>query len=81
MNTGGLDPQAIGLWQQLERLTRAMRAAQRDYFKNRTQSSLLESKGLERKVDDLLIRMSYLAPAEPPAEDGTLPLDFGNPAA
>lgn len=81
MNTGGLDPKVIEAWQQLEQLTRQMRQAQRDYFKNRTQSSLVESKGLERQVDDLLIRLSYLAPEAPVVEDGTLPMDFGNPAA
>jgi hypothetical protein len=37
--------------EELARLVTDMRAAQKRYFKDRSQSALLESKQLERKVD------------------------------
>lgn len=35
-------------------LVKAMREAQKDYFKNRTQSGLVRAKNLERQVDTQL---------------------------
>ena len=39
---------------QFEQLVRDMRAAQREYFRYRTQDALRRSKELEQKVDDWL---------------------------
>ena len=44
--------------EQFFRLTERMRAKQKEYFKTRSQSSLRESKELERQVDEEIQRVN-----------------------